>query len=697
MPTPLSVQPRLPPTPGHGSGVSNVRVHHVQSRIQAPFTGHRSRYSGFMPDLAEIFDTHGLLARHLPGYTRRVAQEDMARLVDEALSRHRHLAVEAGTGIGKTFGYLVPALLGGRRTAISTGTLTLQDQLFKRDLPLLGAVVGRPVRVALLKGRSNYLCRHRLETARQGAVRGHALLDRLETVHRWSRTTARGDLTEMGDFTEDYPLRAWIASTTDNCLGSRCPRLDDCFLVEARRRALAADVVVVNHHLLLADLTLKEAGFGQLLPDLEAVIVDEAHQLPEIAQQFFGVSVGSRELRNLARDVVAETRAAGVSGELEPLADALARAAADARLAFGDQRGRLPWNACPPAAARSMEDWEGALERLGTALEGTGDMNPGLRRCWERSRDGIARLKALDGDESRGLRWVDVSPKSFAAHWTPLDVGAELGGRIQAHDATWVFTSATLAVGDDFSHFLGRVGVPEADSGVLTSPFDFRENARLYLPRGLPRPSSPDHVERVLSCVWPLIEAAGGGAFLLFTSYRALNAARAWIVGRALPGPLLVQGEGPRTELLTLFRSTTNAVLLGTSSFWQGVDVRGPALRLVVIDKLPFAAPGDPLIQARLHAIRRDGGDPFTEFQLPQAILALKQGVGRLIRDFSDRGLVVICDPRLRTRGYGGLILQSLPDMPVLEERDQALDFIATLASGTDPAGDLPRHETAGV
>ena len=650
-----------------------------------------------MPELAEVFDAHGLLARHLPDYTRRVAQEDMAQMVDEALSQRRHLAVEAGTGIGKTFGYLVPALLSGRRTAISTGTLTLQDQLFKRDLPLLGTVVGRPVRVALLKGRSNYLCRHRLETARQGAVRQPALLHRLETVHHWVRTAGSGDLTAMDDFTEDYSMRAWITSTADNCLGSRCPRLDDCFLVEARRRAMAADVVVVNHHLLLADLTLKEAGFGQLLPDVEAVIVDEAHQLPEIAQQFFGISLGSRELRNLARDVVAETRAAGISGELEPLADALARAAADARLEFGDHRGRLPWNACPSGVTRSLEDWEGALERLAAALEGARDLNPGLERCWERSRDGIARLKALDEDESRGLRWVEVSSRSVAAHWTPLDVGAELGERIRAHDGTWVFTSATLAVGDDFSHFLSRVGVPDADSAVLPSPFDYRENARLYLPRGLPQPAAQDYVERVLSCVWPLVEACGGGAFLLFTSYRALNAARGWIGGRALPGPLLVQGEGPRTELLTRFRNAKDAVLLGTSSFWQGVDVRGPALRLVVIDKLPFASPGDPLIQARLHAIRRDGGDPFTEFQLPQAVLVLKQGVGRLIRDFSDRGLVVICDPRLRTRGYGRLILESLPAMPVLEDQEQALDFIASLSTGADLGARLEHLEVAGV
>lgn len=650
-----------------------------------------------MPELAEVFDAHGLLARHLPDYTRRLAQEDMARMVDEALSQQRHLAVEAGTGIGKTFGYLVPALLSGRRAAISTGTLTLQDQLFKRDLPLLGAVVGRPVRVALLKGRSNYLCRHRLDTARQGAVREPTLLHRLETVHHWARTSGSGDLTAMDDFTEDYSLRPWITSTADNCLGSRCPRLDDCFLVEARRRAMAADVVVVNHHLLLADLTLKEAGFGQLLPDLQAVIVDEAHQLPEIAQQFFGISLGSRELRNLARDVVAETRAAGISGELEPLADTLARAAADARLEFGDHRGRLPWNACPLSVNQSLRDWECALERLASALEGARDMNPGLERCWERSRDGMARLKALDDDESRGLRWVEVSRHSFAAHWTPLDVGAELGERIQAQDGTWVFTSATLAVGDDFSHFLSRVGVPDADSAVLPSPFNYRENARLYLPRGLPQPAAPDYVERVLDRVWPLVEACGGGAFLLFTSYRALNAARGWIDGRALPGPLLVQGEGPRTELLTRFRGTTNAVLLGTSSFWQGVDVRGPALRLVVIDKLPFASPGDPLIQARLHAIRLEGGDPFTEFQLPQAVLALKQGVGRLIRDFSDRGLVVICDPRLRTRGYGRLILESLPDMPVLEEQVQALDFIASLSAGADPGAGPEHREAAGV
>ena len=647
--------------------------------------------------LTDVFGPQGLLARHLPGFTHRRAQQDMARAVEEALSGQHHLAVEAGTGIGKTFGYLVPALLCGRRAVISTGTLTLQDQLYQRDLPVLGAAIGRPVRVALLKGRGNYLCRQRLDTALHGAVREPRLLQRLQAVDRWARTTADGDITEIDDFAADRTPLPWVTSTADNCLGTRCPFFDDCFLVEARRRALAADVVVVNHHLLLADLALREAGFGQLLPEVDAVIVDEAHQLPEIAQQFFGVAVSSRELQRLGRDVVAETRAAGLSTDIESHADALVRTAAEARLQFAESRGRLLWRACPAAVKDSLLEWERSLERLESALEPARGDNPGLQRCWERCRDGIGRLKALDESDSEGLRWMEISPQSLAAHWTPLDVGAELGARIHAHGGSWIFTSATLAVGADFSHFLGRIGLQDAVTDVLPSPFDYRRNARLYLPQGLPQPSSPVYVESILGSIWPLIDAAGGGVFLLFTSYRALNQTREWIGGRPLPGPLLVQGEGPRTELLTRFRDAGNALLLGTSSFWQGVDVRGPALRLVVIDKLPFASPGDPLIQARLDSIRRDGGDPFNEFQIPQAVLALKQGVGRLIRDFSDRGLVVICDPRLRTRGYGRVFLNSLPPMDVLDDHDQALDFVVSLAPETDTAEEFESREVVGI
>ncbi len=650
-----------------------------------------------MPSLADVFSPDGLLARHLPGFSYRDAQEEMARAVTQALVDSRHLAVEAGTGIGKTFAYLVLALLSGRRAVISTGTLTLQDQLFERDLPLLGAAIGRPVQVALLKGRGNYLCWHRLETALHGGVRDRGLLQQISAVGAWARSTASGDLTEIEDLAEEHALRPWLTSTTDSCLGNRCEFFDECFLVEARRGAQAADIVIVNHHLLLADLALKEAGFGELLPGADAIIVDEAHQLPETAQQFFGVTVGSRELERLARDVLAEARAAGLSGELELLSDGLVKVAADSRIHLGERTGRAQWSACPPAMRDSLAEWDGALGELETALAPAREINPGLQRCWERCRDGIERLKALEGGDSDGLRWVEISPRSLALHWTPLDVGAELGARIEAHGGTWVFTSATLAVGENFDHFLGRVGVAHARTRVLPSPFDYDKNARLHLPQGLPQPSDPDYVASMLTSVWPIIEAAGGGAFLLFTSYRALNEARAWIGSRALPGPLLVQGEGPRTELLTQFRDAGSALLLGTSSFWQGVDVRGPALRLVVIDKLPFASPGDPLIQARLEAIRQEGGDPFNEFQLPQAVLALKQGVGRLIRDFTDRGLVIVCDPRLRTRGYGRVFLESLPSMPLLDEYSDALRFAGSLLPGMDDHDDYGKAGNHGT
>jgi len=639
-----------------------------------------------MHDLAEMFRPGGLLAEHLAGFTHRDAQEEMARLIGDALVERRNFAIEAGTGIGKTFAYLVPVLLSGKRAVISTGTRTLQDQLYDRDLPMLGAAIGRPVTVALLKGRNNYLCWHRLEVARQEGARSGLFQNRLANISSWARSGVSGDLTELADFSEDDALRSRITSTADNCLGNRCEFFDDCFVVEARREAQAADVVIVNHHLLLADLALKEAGFGELLPGSDAVIVDEAHQLPDIAQQFFGVSVGSRELQRLARDVLAEARATGLDRELEPLSDALVKRAADSRLAAGEHSGRVPWDACSDELQQAVLDWRESLDQLGSRLEDAREISPGLHSCWERCQDGISRLKTLDEADPRGLRWVEVSQRSLAVHWTPLDTGVELGQRIDAHGGTWIFTSATLAVGDNFSHFLDRVGVKDPLTQVLPSPFNYEENARLYLPQGLPQPTEPEFVSRLLGEVYPLIEASGGGVFLLFTSYRALKEAHRLLKTRSLPGPLFVQGEGARTDLLERFREAGDAVLLGTGSFWQGVDVRGSALRMVVIDKLPFASPGDPLIRARIDSIRNEGGDPFNQFQLPQAVLALKQGVGRLIRDFDDRGLVVLCDPRLRTRSYGRVFLGSLPPMPLLEDPREALAFAETLLPDVEPS-----------
>jgi len=644
-----------------------------------------------MVDIADIFSPDGALAASLPGFSYRKAQQEMATLVADALSMGKHAAIEAGTGIGKTFAYLVPVLVSGRRAIISTGTRTLQDQLFARDLPLLGALLGRPVRIALLKGRGNYLCWHRLEAALHDGTRDAATLAELRAIANWGRASARGDLTELEDLENDDGLRGAITSTVDNCLGSKCDFYDQCFVAEARRDAQAADVVIVNHHLLLADLALKDGGFGELLPGADAVIVDEAHQLPDVAQQFFGLSASTREIESLLRDLNVEARGVGVAGEVEQAASDVARAVLDLRrCSTSVPPGRTPWAAAPAALRDALPEVRRALETLREAVDGFADASAALANCAQRCADAAARVRFIAAaDPDDGLRWFDFSTGAVAAHWTPFDVGAALAARIEAQGGAWVFASATLAVGEDFSHFLRRVGVDAQITRVLASPFDYERNARLYVPEALPDPSDESYVEELMGAVWPLIDAAGGGAFLLFTSYRALNRAETWLQRCATPGRVLVQGRGSRSELLNEFRRDGNAILLGTSSFWQGVDVRGPALRLVVIDKLPFASPGDPLVQARIDAIRRANGDAFTEFQLPQAVLALKQGVGRLIRDFDDRGLVVLGDPRLRTRGYGRLFLASLPPMPVLDDHGSALAFAASL----DPATSVEHAE----
>jgi ATP-dependent DNA helicase DinG len=635
-----------------------------------------------MAEIADIFSPDGALAARLPGFSYRKAQQEMAALVAASLSMGKHAAIEAGTGIGKTFAYLVPVLVSGRRAIISTGTRTLQDQLFARDLPLLGALLGRPVRIALLKGRGNYLCWHRIEAALHEGTRDAATLAELRAIATWGRASERGDLNELEDLENDDGLRGAITSTVDNCLGQKCDFYDRCFVAAARRDAQAADVVIVNHHLLLADLALKDGGFGELLPGADAVIVDEAHQLPDVAQQFFGLSASTRELESLLRDLFSEARGAGVAGDVEAAAADLSRALIDLkRTAANVPAGRTPWAGAPAALRDELPELRRALESLRDAVDGFADASAGLANCAQRCTDAASRLRFIAAaDPDDGLRWFDFSTGAVAAHWTPFDVGAALAARIEAQGGAWVFASATLAVGDDFSHFLRRIGVDAAVTRVLASPFDYERNARLYVPEALPDPTDESYVDELMSAVWPLIDAAGGGAFLLFTSYRALSRAEVWLQRCATPGRLLVQGRGSRSELLNEFRRDGNAILLGTSSFWQGVDVRGPALRLVVIDKLPFASPGDPLVQARIDAIRRAGGDGFTEFQVPQAVLALKQGVGRLIRDFDDRGLVVLGDPRLRTRGYGRLFLDSLPPMPMLDDSRSALAFATSLA-----------------
>lgn len=630
-----------------------------------------------MSAIAELFAPDGALAEHLPGFSYREPQQRMAELVSQALDNGEHAVIEAGTGIGKTFAYVVPVLLSGGRAIVSTGTRTLQDQLYARDLPALGRALGRPVDIALLKGRANYLCWHRLENTRNDGRLKAAEQRDLDALARWGNASEQGDLTELDDIDEDFRLKARVTSTVDNCLGNQCEFIEQCFVIKARRRAQAARVVIVNHHLLLADLSLRETGFGELLPEADAVIVDEAHMFPEIAQQFFDVSVSSRQLVRLGHDIVDEARAAGAGTETEDLGMDLTRQmaplVADAASLAGRRAG------LPSRFEGRFGEVCAALRRIADGLEGF-ERDPGLARCRERCEVAAGKLEqVLAADADVGLKWFDAGEQGFSAHFTPFDIGTALGVRIEAQGGGWVFTSASLAVRDDFSHFTQRIGINPGIQAVLPSPFDYATQGGLYLPPGLPAPNEPGYTEALLESVWPLLVASGGGAFLLFTSHRALSAAELWLSRRRLPGPLLVQGSGPRSQLLERFRAAGNAILLGTGSFWQGVDVRGSALRIVVIDKLPFAVPNDPMIQARIEAVRRNGEDAFKAFQLPEAVLSLKQGVGRLIRDFDDYGLVVLGDPRLRTRSYGKVFIGSLPAFTALDDAADALSFAETL------------------
>ena len=635
-------------------------------------------------EYGRLLGPDGPLARVIDGFESRREQQLMADWVGETLAGRGLLAVEAGTGTGKTFGYLVPALLSGRQVIISTGTRTLQDQLFNRDLPTVAQALGRPVRIALLKGRSNYLCLHRLELAESipalpGVPAPNARM--IGRIRRWSRETRTGDLAEVASLKDADPVRGAVTSTRENCLGTGCPAFGRCHVVSARRVAQAADIVVVNHHLLLADLVLKDGGFGELLPGAEAVILDEAHQVPEIAAQFFGREFSARQAAFLARDAHAELARLGLAGSAprERLA-ALESSLGEAVVALAGTKERVDWAEVPDAFVAALEGLRDALSQAASELAALDPEDAGLRACALRAgrlAESLTGIADAGGDE--GLRWVDSGRGSFTLSFTPFEVAERLGELFRAQGGAWIFTSATLAVGDDFSHFLGRVGAPAAQAVRIESPFDFESQARIYLPKGLPDPASRDYTARVVEAAHPLVEAAGGRTFLLFTSHRALAEGARLLASR--PGfreryPLLVQGDGPRESLLARFRELGNAVLLGTASFWEGVDVRGDALALVVIDKLPFAPPEDPLLKARLEGIRRRGGNPFHEFQLPQAALALKQGFGRLIRDREDFGVVMLCDPRLRTRGYGRTFLASLPPAPIVTGEDEATGFL---------------------
>ncbi|HVO07408.1 MAG TPA: ATP-dependent DNA helicase [Burkholderiaceae bacterium] len=645
-----------------------------------------------MSVLDDLFRPGGALARAFEGFVSRPSQRRMAARIAEALERREHLLIEAGTGTGKTFAYLVPALVSGLRVLISTGTRTLQDQLYTRDIPLLAGALGRPLTTALLKGRANYLCLARLGGGGQQALLADEEPTLLAQVREWAATTRSGDLSEVAALGESHPLRAQLTSTREACTGARCPEFARCHVFAARRAALEADLVVVNHHLLLADLALKEEGFGELLPGVDALILDEAHQLPDLAAEFFGVSCSSRQFETLLHDARAELAAlsvpAGAIARLQALVETPLQALG-ARL--GRHERRLSWEELGAEARADCASLHAALGDYASALESQGDA-AGIAQCAARARSLAADLAQVmsepDEAQSGGARGVAVNPRGFALSLLPYDISARFRGLVDQHPSAWIFTSATLALGGNFQHFATRLGLGDAATLCLESPFDYERQALLYLPERLPDPAASGYTEAVLAAARPLLEASEGGAFLLFTSHRALRIAAQALRAADWIGdwPLLVQNDAPRELLLRRFRESGRAVLLGTASFWEGVDVQGVALRLVVIDKLPFASPEDPQVRARAQYLQSQGVNAFRDYQLPEAALALKQGVGRLIRSEEDRGVVMICDPRLLTRGYGRSLLAALPPLRPTRELGEAVALLERSARELEPA-----------
>lgn len=666
------------------------------------------------PEMAALFGSGGPLARAFDGYRVRDAQIEMASQILRAVRSRTSVVVEAGTGVGKTAAYLVPALVEGGKVIVSTGTKTLQDQLYHRDLPAIRDALAIPVQTALLKGRANYVCHWHLERSeQQGLLASKQEARDLREVRRFIHASRSGDKAECATVPEDAPIWARVTSTRDNCLGGECPKLAECYLVKARAQAQDADVVVVNHHLFFADLMLREEGVSGLLPSAQTIILDEAHQLPDVATQFFGETVSTHQLLEFVRDTLAEglsqaRDAANWNDVLQPLE----RAARDLRLALPATMQKI--------AATQLDAQDGffpALSKLRAALADVTELlssqaerGPGLAQLHRRAVDITQRLAAWNAPERADqpeLCWIDVLTGSLQLHRTPISI-AEVFRRqrdpaLQAQDASadaaqppparpqsWIFTSATLSVRGDFSHFTRELGLDDAAARSWPSPFDYPKQAVLCVPEHLPMPQDAGHIDAVVDAALPLIRASAGRAFLLCTTLRAVERAaarlRAAFEAAGDPYPVLQQGEASRGRLLERFRQLGNAVLVGSHSFWEGIDVRGEALSLVVIDKLPFAPPDDPVLKKRLELLAQGGGQPFMDYQVPQAIIALKQGAGRLIRGETDRGVLMIGDVRLLTKPYGRRIWQSLPPMRRTRSLDDAAEFLRSLRAGSGEA-----------
>ena len=636
-----------------------------------------------MSPVEHAFSQNGILANIIDGYSPRQAQIDMALEVADAIKEQSSLIVEAGTGTGKTFAYLIPALLSQKRVIVSTGTKNLQEQLFHKDLPIIVKALKTNVQIALLKGRANYLCLQRLELFQQtrGQLDSQSLAD-FVNVRTWASGTTSGDIGELVNVPEDSAVFPFITSTVDNCLAKDCPHIDDCYLVKARQKAIDADLVVVNHHLFFADMALKDTGFGELIPKAQVMIFDEAHQIGDIASDYFGEALSTRQLVDLCSDVLQVYRSKLMDvKQLGLAAEKLQKTCQEFRLLFnydperGNWREKYQQQQFVQKFARLKVD----LDFLYQVIKLCISRNEAIDNCFERALTLLAQYDVMANVNVNGMSfWYETTPRHVVLHLTPLSVADKFSAYVKESGAGWIFTSATLAVDNSFDHFAQHLGLRNAKQLLLESPFNYQQQSQLIVPRYLPEANDKRRAVHLAQLAQPLIKASKGACFMLFTSYRVMHQV-AEILAESIDNTLLVQGQMGKRVLLDKFVETDDAVLLATASFWEGIDVRGDKLTCVIIDKLPFASPDAPLLQARCEDVRRQGGDAFAQIQLPQAVIALKQGVGRLIRDVSDRGVMVICDNRLVNRPYGKTFLKSLPEMKRSRDLAQAVTFLENI------------------
>ena len=635
----------------------------------------------------ELLGSQGPFAQQVEHFKARQYQQEMAAKIEEMIQYNGTLVAESGTGTGKTYAYLVPALVSGRKVVVSTGTKYLQDQLFQRDIPTVRRILGMSIDAAILKGRANYLCLERLENVNLRSPKINRMAaDDIRNVKEWRNKTSFGDISEVDSVNETSIIWPEVTSNADNCVGSDCHFYEKCYVNKARKRAQQADIVVVNHHLYFADHALKQDGFGKLLPEADVWIFDEAHQLPDIASNFLGQSVSLRQINELIKDTkIADAAEKSGVRELIATLDQADKTAKEVLLSLLNVQGRFEWNqfiADKPVFVKRLFALNKVMAELYDLLSVASVSGEALARCYERVTQLATLLERFNSATTTDqIRWIEVNAISFRIHETPLNIGSAVQSTMVGPKSAKIFTSATLSVDGSFQHYLDQMGLVEIDVAQWDSPFNFQQQSLLFLPQNLPAPNHPDYAVKLVDAILPVVQASQGRAFLLFTSYRLMHKVREYFAGQGFR--LLMQGEANKQSLIAEFKSAPKALLFATMAFWEGVDIPGDALSCVVIDKLPFESPNDPVLQARMRAIEAAGNNPFMTYSLPRAVISLRQGAGRLIRGHRDSGVLMLCDPRLTTARYGKIFIDSLPPMSQTVHEFEVVNFLN--ASTDDP------------